>query len=90
MKILINKNNPAIRITAPEIIETSLYYVLDFANDDNDYETDLLKYDWTLVEEEEDIRKVLEKYHLEYVNKGYNDHPLEIAEYFFKLGRNGR
>ena len=52
MKTLINKENPAIRITAPEIIETSLYYVLDFANDDNTSETDLFKDNWTLVEEE--------------------------------------
>ena len=52
MKTLINKTNPAIRITAPKIIETSLYYVLDFANDDNACETDLFKDDWTLVEEE--------------------------------------
>lgn len=52
MKTLINRTNPAIRITAPKIIETSLYYVLDFANDDNACETDLFKDDWTLVEEE--------------------------------------
>ncbi len=55
MKALINKNNPAIRITAPEIIETSLYYVLDFANDDNTSETDLFKDNWTLVEEEPEV-----------------------------------
>ena len=47
MKMLINKANPAIRITAPEIEEDkTCYYVAELA---------IGKYNWTLVEEEENI-----------------------------------
>lgn len=43
MKTLINKANPAIRVTAPEIIEAEEYYTLDG-------EIIYLKERWTLVE----------------------------------------
>lgn len=46
MKTLINKTNPQLRITAPEIIEEDLYYTLDG-------EVCYLKNNWTLVEEEQ-------------------------------------
>ncbi len=47
MKTLVNKNNPQIRITAPEItLENHCYYL-----DDGDY-FEFLERDWTLVEEE--------------------------------------
>lgn len=45
MKTLVNKNNPGLRITAPEIIEEEEYYTLDGENV-------FLKDNWTLVEEE--------------------------------------
>lgn len=45
MKTLVYKNNPQLRITAPEIIEEEEYYTLDG-------ETVFLKEYWTLVEEE--------------------------------------
>lgn len=58
MKTLINKANPAIRITTPKIIEEDLYYTLD---GENVY----LKKNWTLVEEEP------EKLHID-KPRGYN------------------
>ena len=93
MKTLVNKHNPKIRITAPKIIETSLYYVLDFANDDNACETDLFKDDWTLVEEEENIswadrlKERLSKMSQEEIDKAFeemggdNDESPTLEEY---------
>ena len=55
MKTLVNKNNPAFRIIAPEIIEEEEYYTLDG-------EIVYLKEYWTLVEEEPvDLEKAAEE-----------------------------
>lgn len=56
MKVLVNKANPAIRITAPEIIEEEEYYTWDG-------EKAFLKENWILVEEEpKDLEKAAEDY----------------------------
>ena len=60
MKTLVNKNNPQIRITAPEIkvnIDTQTFYIGDEMFDMED---------WTLVEEEPSIVKTIK----EFVEKG--------------------
>lgn len=62
MKTLVNKNNPAIRITAPEItLENHCYYIW---TDDGDCIIEFWEKDWTLIEEEPvDFEKLsMEKY----------------------------
>lgn len=50
MKTLVNKANPAIRITAPDItLENHCYYIW---TDDGDCIIEFWERDWTLVEEE--------------------------------------
>lgn len=101
MKTLVNKNNPALRITAPEIIEEEEYYTLDGENV-------FLKDNWTLVEEEptEGIKGNLEEIpsnvDLEGEYKEYvEDDPVysklvngivgkSIARHFYELGLKAR
>lgn len=76
MKTLINKANPEIRITAPDItLENHCYYIW---TDDGDCIIEFWEKDWTLVEKKPvDLKKLaLEKYpiqvaYLEGLKKGY-------------------
>lgn len=63
MKTLVNKNNPAIRITAPEIVLTvnkEEYWIAGIPQIPRTY----LAKDWTLVEEEPevDLEKEIDKF----------------------------
>lgn len=53
MKVLVNKNNPAIRITAPEVEVYDKYYYITNAR------LGILQEYWTLVEEESKMEDVL-------------------------------
>ena len=84
MKTLINKANPAIRITAPEIkvnIDTQTFYIGDEMFDMED---------WTLVEEEPvvDLEKELQAFLCNY-DYEFDDDAIayDIARHFYELGR---
>lgn len=87
MKTLVNKENPQIKILAPEIKLDSegQCYIIPQGGGDH---IALWKCYWDLVEI--DAEQLLEEKWLEYVNKGYNEHPFEIAKYFYELGLKGR
>ena len=98
MKTLVNKNNPGLRITAPEIIEEEEYYTLDGENV-------FLKENWTLVEEEQtegikgnleeipsnvDFEKEIQRYLCEECSSDDEPTIAEIARRFYELGLNAR
>lgn len=92
MKTLINKNNPQIRMTAPEF-ETiydkyhrvKYYYV-------KDVRLGLLQDNWTLIEEEPvDLEKELQAFLCNYDYEFDDDAPgYDIARHFYELGLNAK
>ena len=104
MKTLVNKNNPALRITVPEIIEEEEYYTWDGENA-------FLKENWILVEEEPtegikgnleeipsnvDLEKDVESWFFNEISHKINiEHTMyhyfqECARRYFELGLNAR
>ena len=104
MKTLVYKDNPQIRITAPEINSITL---LGYTNYEIEREGTLSLFfnpkDWTLVEEEPvDLEKEIDNYMDGYfsecqdgtlLNEGGSELQYEdvgrIAKYFYELGRKG-
>lgn len=88
MKTLVNKHNPQIRITSPEIVEVEQYQYYT-----TDGENVYLKKNWTLVEEEENIswadrlKERLSKMSQEEIDKAFeemggdNDESPTLEEY---------
>ena len=99
MKILINKANPEIRITAPEIRDGKYTYMVDYiSGPDSEHHTFYLwKETWTLVEEKEvDLEKEIEKAQEHYFalkDKGFSLDSMDVsvlARHFYELGRKAR
>ena len=90
MKTLINKTNPAIRITAPEVEVYDKYYYITNAR------LGILQEYWTLVEEESvDLEKEIDRLWDDFSDEISGPHNkfdiyARAARHFYELGLNAR